>query len=579
MFQGYSMILGLFGLALFLLGPRKIRLLWFPILYLALGVKISDRLWEKIAWYLQQIAAHAATIGLQLIGFDASVDGATIDLTISRNGRWVTEALDVAEACSGLRMLMAFVALGAAIAYLLERPWWHRLIMLALTVPIAVCVNVIRVITLGILFVYKPEMAQGDFHVFIGMLMLLPAAALFLLLGWILDHLVTQDQTPSESPGENTPGSIAIGPAHPPADTASPTRLVGPDWPWLLKGVAIGSAMAAVIGIQYGLTLAIWRPDAVFQGQLTSSVIHALYVTGFLMLIGIMWLLYRWVALEKKNEGLALGVPLGLVSGVLLVAVLSLGGVVQATQTVLIKQPVPMREPLWPLPKQIGTWVMIREDPRLSREELEVLGTEQYVSRLYMDAAKPENSPGSIIRLHTAYYTGTPDTVPHVPERCFVAGGLVPIAVGPTTLKLSGPQYSQHENTWVDASRLNPQGARMPTLDIAATAFTYSVGKTDRPEAKSNVIYFFAANGKFLSTPDLVRLQGFDPRDRYSYYCKIEVGVFGVGDLEQANLCVSGFLSVMLPEVMACLPDWVDVTQGRWPATASQTRSSALQER
>ena len=71
-----------------------------------------------------------------------------------------------------------------------------------------------------------------------------------------------------------------------------------------------------------------------------------------------------------------------------------------------------------------------------------------------------------------------------------------------------------------------------------------------------------AANGKFLSTPEAVRLQGFDPRDRYSYYCKIEVGLMGIGDPERAVEQASLFLSAVMPEIMACLPDWDRVSSG-----------------
>lgn len=564
MFQGYSMILGLFGLVLFLQGPARMRVLWFPILYLALGVKISDRLWEQIAWRLQLIAANAATIVMQVLGYDASVEGSTIKLTFMRDGRWVSEALNVAEACSGLRMLMAFVALGAAIAYLVDRPWWHRLVMLVLTVPIAVAINVGRVSTLGVLFVMNRELARGDFHVFIGMLMLLPAAGLFLLVGWVLDHLVTHE--PEDPP--------AGPPSPPPAmQQAWSAEREFPDRRWVLRGLLFGGGMTALIGLQFGLLLAILRPDAVLGGRVGGAPVWALSAMTLAGLGAGGWFLGRSVVGERaaSTKGSTRGVPMGVALGVLIVATLGLNGVVQATRVVLIKQPVPMREPLWPLPKQLGNWTMVREDPRLSREELEALGTEQYLSRIYRDLSMPENAPGSILRLHVAYYTGTPDTVPHVPDRCFVAGGLVPIGVSSTTLHVSGPRYRNENGQWLVASRLNPAGVRVPQTDIDTTVFTFA-SPEDRA-FQSNVIYFFAANGKFLPTPERVRLQGFDPRDRYSYYCKIEVGVFGVGDRQAANDRVSAFLADMLPEIMACLPDWIEVSQGRWPPPQARRSS------
>jgi hypothetical protein len=58
MLQGYSMILALFGLVLFLVGPRMMKVLWFPIAFLVFAVKVSPRYWEEIAWQLQLIAAR-----------------------------------------------------------------------------------------------------------------------------------------------------------------------------------------------------------------------------------------------------------------------------------------------------------------------------------------------------------------------------------------------------------------------------------------------------------------------------------------------------------------------------------------
>ena len=48
----------------------------------------------------------------------------------------------------------------------------------------------------------------------------------------------------------------------------------------------------------------------------------------------------------------------------------------------------------------------------------------------------------------------------------------------------------------------------------------------------------------------------------------------GVADKDVAAERASAFLSAMLPEIMACLPDWVDVEQGRWPAEDVQKQES-----
>ncbi len=187
MIKGYCMIVEIFGITLLMVGPSMMKVLWFPIVYLGFAIKVGDQTWGAVAWQLQQIAARSAAVILNLIGIDAQIHGTTIELYHGLNR---LEALNVAEACSGLRMLMTFIALGVAVAYLWERPWWARLTLVLMTVPIAIAVNIGRVTTMGILSLVAPGYNRGDFHVFVGMLMLIPAFILFVALGWVLNKIL-----------------------------------------------------------------------------------------------------------------------------------------------------------------------------------------------------------------------------------------------------------------------------------------------------------------------------------------------------------------------------------------------------
>lgn len=198
MFQGYAMIIELLGLCLFLLGPKMVRHLAFPIVYLGFGVKISGELWGEITRLLQKTAANSSTVLLNMLGIDAELSDTTIELW---RGAESLGALNVAEACSGLRMLVAFLALGVAITYLVDRSRWARAVMLVLAVPIAVAVNVARVTITGMLHLVNPELSTGDFHVFVGMLMVFPALGIFLLVAWLLDNIVEVDPHPSTATG------------------------------------------------------------------------------------------------------------------------------------------------------------------------------------------------------------------------------------------------------------------------------------------------------------------------------------------------------------------------------------------
>ena len=79
-----------------------------------------------------------------------------------------------------MRLLMAFLAMGAIMAYLMrEKPVWHRVVLLALCVPIAIFCNFIRVTITSVLQVYGyKSLAEGGAHAALGlgMMVLAPVA-------------------------------------------------------------------------------------------------------------------------------------------------------------------------------------------------------------------------------------------------------------------------------------------------------------------------------------------------------------------------------------------------------------------
>lgn len=561
-FQGYSMILNLFGLVLLLLGPAAMKILWFPIAYLALAVKVPGLIWERVAFSLQMIAAQCATVALNVIGvfygLDATVSGATIELVYAGKA----SALNIAEACSGLRMLMAFISLGVALAFLFDRTWWQRMIMVIITVPIAILVNIGRVTVLGILQPINPEMAHGDFHTMIGLIMLVPAALLFMFIGWILDRILINepDEHNAAVPRDVNRADVQVNQQK--ATVVNRNHLFTPEvWALgsILKGAIGGMLLAGLTGLNYAMVLALLSPQTpqYLPGWIGHN--HAVDIAAMVILVLLLaGALAGVILLIRSNRGLAMGVGIG----VLLASTLGLNSAVKVTKTVMRKKSIPLRVQLDRLSHNLGTWTLVSEEPPLSPEMEQELGTKTYLSRIYKDTSMSIGEKAPYMRLHLTYYTGTADTVPHIPERCFSGAGMIRAGRGKTELKLSGDHLIQRDDgSWAAPSIYGP--VRLPTNHFKASIFTFH--KPNQPNRKSNVIYFFSANGKYLSTPQHVRLQGFDPTDIYSYYCKIELLIPDVSDWDKATERAEQFLSLALPEIMVCLPDWHEVKQGRLP--------------
>jgi len=581
MLQGYSMILVLFSLVWFVLGSSMLRYLWFPILYLVFAVKVSDRLWNLIAWKLQDIAAIASAFLLKILGMFLDMDvvlaGNTIELW---SGGERLDPLNVAEACSGLRMLMAFVALGVAMAFLSNRAWWQRLVMVAMAVPVAVFVNVGRVTVIGALYAkVDPRVAAGDLHVFIGMLMLIPAAGIFWMLGWILDNLVITEGQPPPSNAANRTDHDRSAAVTSPRDGGERAPATASAVMQGTRGVLVGIALTVAAGLTYGAMLMSFQPTKI-PGGLNTTWAMAILLVAAISTVAVGWYCRRLLTAHALSSNVIAPAVAG---GVMLVAVLGLNGVVRATETVLFKDKIPLRHRLTSIPRVVGSadsdsgrWEMLNKDIRLSKDAEHTLGTHQYISRTYARAKGYGDQPDAFVHLHVAYYTGTIGTVPHVAERCATAGGALPVGSGVSTqvIQVSGPQYGARDDDRTQPikvrGQLTPDGTHIPQTQITVTRFQYTKTPPGVTPLTTNVFYFFAVNGRFMKDPDRVRASGWNPLDRYSYHCKIEVNVPQLADKVDPADRAAAFLSVMLPEIMACLPDWVEVKQGLYPNVAKE---------
>jgi len=186
MFTGAGMLLTLFGVVLLFVGPSMMRLLFIPIAYLAFGITLSEDLMNNITFPLQNIAAVGSHWMLSIL-YTTEITGNTLTIVLE-SGREIP--LNIAEACSGMRMVIAFVALGGAVAFIACKEWWQRAAVLLLAVPVAIFMNVLRIASLGVASIVNPEFAAGDAHMLIGTLWLIPGFFLYMGVVWALNRLV-----------------------------------------------------------------------------------------------------------------------------------------------------------------------------------------------------------------------------------------------------------------------------------------------------------------------------------------------------------------------------------------------------
>lgn len=229
------------------------------------------------------------------------------------------------------------------------------------------------------------------------------------------------------------------------------------------------------------------------------------------------------------------------------------------------------------LPTRTPSWARIGPDHLEQQEVLEVLGTDNYVTRIYEQRAPKDPNRPVRLSLHVAYYTGMIDTVPHVPDRCFVGGGMqIGDVVGDLPLNFNQDLWSPTEEvpaslkgrvwktriTNADSKRdgvrrtlpFNPQNMKLRTMKFL-----------DKNSVPLYSGYFFIANGGTVCRAEEVRLLAFDLNTRYAYYLKVQVTSSDVKDGEELAGAASSLIGELLGDIMLCVPDWVEVEAGRYP--------------
>ena len=193
-----SVVAALGGIVLFLGGWRLVKYAWLPVLYLIFAIPLPARIYRSVTIPMRQFAAQIATIFLNLVpNLEATANGVVIDVIYK--GVRMEPGLDVAEACSGMRLLMAFLALGVAMAYLHDRAVWQRIVLLAGTIPIAILCNIVRVTVTGFIYIlWDPRYAQGIYHDLLGMAMLPLAFGFYGFLAWFMSNLFKEESVVQE---------------------------------------------------------------------------------------------------------------------------------------------------------------------------------------------------------------------------------------------------------------------------------------------------------------------------------------------------------------------------------------------
>ena len=178
-----SFVVLLAGMTWTFWGPGRFRTLLFPLVLLLTMIPLPQIIYNLLAAPLQLFASEVATDIVQALGVTVYRDGNVIHLA--------GISLGVAEACSGLRSLSSLVTASLLVGFLQCTRIRTRIVLVALSIPVAIGMNVVRVAGTALIAEQNQQYALGYYHSFSGWLVFLAGfgivAAASKLLHWWMD--------------------------------------------------------------------------------------------------------------------------------------------------------------------------------------------------------------------------------------------------------------------------------------------------------------------------------------------------------------------------------------------------------
>ena len=174
-----SMVLLLAGLVIYLYGFPMLKEVLFPLFLLLFMIPVPSQVYAQLTVPLQLFVSKAAVFAAGLLDVPVYREGNVISLP----GR----TLQVVQACSGLRSMISLLTLSAVFGYLTLRSNLLRTVLFFSGIPVAILVNIIRVLIMVMAFHYLDyDLSHGTVHTVFGMAVFLLALALIALMKGVL---------------------------------------------------------------------------------------------------------------------------------------------------------------------------------------------------------------------------------------------------------------------------------------------------------------------------------------------------------------------------------------------------------
>jgi exosortase len=167
-----AMIVLIAGLVWYLLGTAVVRRMAFPLAFLLFMVPLPFV--EPFSVPLAQFTGTLSASCVRLFGVPIVVNGAQVTLPNTQ--------LVVGAQCSGLRSIVTLLTLVGLVIFVMQGPWWAKVLLALSSIPIATFGNVMRVSSLlGVANVWGADAGFKYYHDYSGIVFFLSALLLLVL--------------------------------------------------------------------------------------------------------------------------------------------------------------------------------------------------------------------------------------------------------------------------------------------------------------------------------------------------------------------------------------------------------------
>lgn len=181
--ENFGLVVSVNGMAMSLVGMKIYRNICYPLLFLFLMLPFPWLIHDAVMLPLQGMAAASSETILEILGIPVARFGHVLQVAGHK--------VSIAEACSGLRLALAFLIVTGVTVYFSRRPNWQKVFVFLSSIPIALACNILRIVGSASLYHFGYDrLADGAFHDAAGLMMMPVALGFIAFEFWLLSNLV-----------------------------------------------------------------------------------------------------------------------------------------------------------------------------------------------------------------------------------------------------------------------------------------------------------------------------------------------------------------------------------------------------